>query len=148
MEGLTENKFFIPENLHIIGTMNTADRSLAIVDYALRRRFSFIDILPQFENGLKSDLIDGGIDEAIADKIIRNMVSLNDTISKDSNLGRGYQIGHSYFCTDLGEVSADEWFETIVTYEIAPLLKEYWFDNVDLANSNIDYCMLRFSNIN
>lgn len=136
-EGLRENTFYIPENLHIIGTMNTADRSLAIVDYALRRRFAFIDIMPQFENGLKSDIIDSGVDEAIAEKIVSIMVSLNGEISKDSNLGHGYQVGHSYFCNNPGKVPGEEWLESIIKYEVAPLLREYWFDNIDLANSHI-----------
>ena len=94
--------------------------------------------MPQFENGLKTDLIDAGVDEAIADKIVSSMVSLNGEICKDANLGHGYQIGHSYFCNNPGSHSGDEWLTSIIKYEIAPLLREYWFDNVDLANSHIE----------
>ncbi|MCL2047086.1 MAG: AAA family ATPase [Defluviitaleaceae bacterium] len=120
----SDEPFYVPENVFIIGMMNTADRSLAMLDYALRRRFSFVPIEPAFAN---SDFIkyikkDG---EALGERIIAEMTALNVDIKKD--LGAGFQIGHSYFCNcdDINE----QWYESVLKYEILPLLEEYWFDN-------------------
>ncbi|MCW3084049.1 MAG: hypothetical protein JWP12_1415 [Bacteroidetes bacterium] len=93
-----ENKFYIPNNVYIIGTMNTADRSLASVDYALRRRFAFINVAPSFNEKFKKELLDKGVDEGIIDQIVLKMESLNSEISKDLSLGKGFRVGHSYFC--------------------------------------------------
>jgi len=124
--------FYIPPNLHIIGMMNTADRSLAMVDYALRRRFSFISLPPQFESQkFRQFLLDHGLAAEFIDKIISKMIELNETISEDTkNLGTGYRIGHSYFCpTENGAEYNDVWYGMIIKSEIEPLLQEYWFDN-------------------
>lgn len=129
----SDTKFYIPKNLYIIGTMNTADRSLALVDYALRRRFSFIELLPSIGDELSNHLIDAGVDEVIVNKIISRIPRLNKNISDDRNLGPGFQIGHSYFCPSDLEEERDysAWYESVVKYEIVPLLQEYWFDNLD-----------------
>lgn len=130
-----ENRFYIPANVYIIGTMNTADRSLAIVDYALRRRFAFIDVVPLFNAKFRNTLIDKGVDEAIIDKIQSKIGRLNEKIT--SELGKGFQIGHSYFC-NIPDNSGDEaWYENIIQNEVAPLLNEYWFDNEAIAESEI-----------
>jgi 5-methylcytosine-specific restriction protein B len=136
---LGQTKFFIPENVYLIGTMNTADRSLAIVDYALRRRFAFIDILPAFnEKKFIGHLIDNSVDEGLADIIAKKMKALNQAIISDQNLGKEFQIGHSYFCNISNEETPDiSWYQAIIDHEIAPLLKEYWFDQEDKANSYV-----------
>ena len=131
--------FFIPSNVHIIGTMNTADRSLAMVDYALRRRFAFFDVEPQFGGSkLPQFLRQQGLKKSFAQDLCKRMTSLNKSIADDSNLGKGFEIGHSYFCSGV-EKGMDEkaWFNSIVEFEIGPQLREYWFDNLDEANTHL-----------
>ncbi len=130
-----ENKFYIPSNLYLIGTMNSADRSLAVVDYALRRRFAFIDMLPQFNDKLRIDLVNRGVDEGIVDQVIERMNSLNKFIKGDHSLGKWFQVGHSYFCNIPEKGGDDIWYEHIITHEIEPLLSEYWFDQEETARS-------------
>jgi len=135
-------KFHVPENLYIIGMMNTADRSLAIIDYALRRRFVFYLILPLFDEDYKNDnifknhLTKIGVDENLAIKIIDKIRTLNNLILKDEDLGYGFRIGHSYFCGNSDKNLS--WYKSIISYEIAPLLKEYWFDDLDKAEDEIE----------
>ncbi len=123
--------FFVPENLHIIGMMNTADRSLAMIDYALRRRFSFYTMQPAFENADKNGFGDytGKIDCKLYYTVIERIKDLNNAIRKDSTLGKGFEIGHSYFAPEDISVIDDEWVCNVVEYEIIPLIEEYWFDN-------------------
>ena len=131
-----DEKFFVPENLYIIGLMNTADRSLAMLDYALRRRFIFIDIEPAFNKPqFKNDLENKNIDKDLINKIIEKFTKLNETIKSDKTLGKGYTIGHSYFCNRKNLSKED--YEDIINYEIAPTLREYWFDNEDKAEKEI-----------
>ena len=131
-----DEKFFVPENLYIIGLMNTADRSLAMLDYALRRRFIFIDIEPAFNKPqFKNDLENKNIDKDLINKIIEKFTKLNETIKNDKTLGKGYIIGHSYFCNRKNLNKED--YEDIINYEIAPTLREYWFDNEDKAEKEI-----------
>ena len=131
-----DEKFFVPENLYIIGLMNTADRSLAMLDYALRRRFIFIDIEPAFNKPqFKNDLENKNIDKDLINKIIEKFTKLNETIKNDKTLGKGYTIGHSYFCNRKNLSKED--YEDIINYEIAPTLREYWFDNEDKAEKEI-----------
>lgn len=120
-----DEEFSVPKNLYIIGMMNTADRSIAMIDYALRRRFAFYTFSPAFEtesfkNYLKKT--NNSKYKALLDKIIL----LNNEIKNDCSLGSGFQIGHSYFLTN-NEIT-DEWMRFVIEYEIIPLLKEYWFD--------------------
>ena len=123
---LYSNEWFtVPQNVRIIGMMNTADRSLALMDYALRRRFAFFDFAPAFSSeGFKNNLAEKNSPKL--EKLIAAVESLNSTISTDESLGDGFRIGHSYFCTD-DEVT-DEWLKSVVEYEVIPLIKEYWFD--------------------
>lgn len=120
--------FTVPENLYIIGMMNTADRSLAMIDYALRRRFSFFDMEPgfdsdgfvQYQKNLNNDTLN---------ELILKIKDLNNEIKKDKSLGAGFCIGHSYFCGK--DVCTEEWLHEVVNYDILPMLREYWFDEPD-----------------
>ena len=120
--------FRVPKNLHIIGMMNTADRSLAMIDYALRRRFSFFDMEPGFESdGFKAYL--SGLNSEKLDKLVDEIKSLNNAIAEDKSLGKGFCIGHSYLCG--AETYSKEWLQGVVEYDILPMLAEYWFDELD-----------------
>lgn len=117
--------FAVPKNLYIIGMMNTADRSLAMIDYALRRRFSFFPMSPGFDTeGFKKELARHS--DARVAKIVEAIKDLNKTIVNDDSLGEGFRIGHSYFCN---QSENDEWIENVVKYDICPMIDEYWFDN-------------------
>jgi 5-methylcytosine-specific restriction protein B len=126
-----DERFYIPENVYLIGTMNTADRSLAMVDYALRRRFRFVTLRPEFASeAFRAFLADVGAKPELVRKIVARMVALNETIAEDTkNLGPGYQIGHSYFCPRNGITPDDDWYRRVIESEIVPLIQEYWFDN-------------------
>ena len=118
--------FSVPKNLYIIGMMNTADRSLAMIDYALRRLFSFFEIEPGFDSqGFIS--YQNGLNSETLDELISKVKELNRKIAADKSLGRGFCIGHSYFCGR--DVCTDEWLHSVVDYDILPMLSEYWFDD-------------------
>ncbi len=120
-----DEQFSIPSNVHIIGMMNTADRSLAMLDYALRRRFAFFEISPAFgSSGFRAYRTKGNNPKF--DRLIATVEQLNEVIANDDSLGEGFCIGHSYFCTKA--TINDEWMKSVVEYELIPLLKEYWFD--------------------
>lgn len=133
-------RVYIPSNLYLIGTMNIADRSLAMLDFALRRRFAFVDLLPCFNEAwhkwlnhkfkLKNEFIG---------KIKAQIDSLNDEITNDLNLGPQFQIGHSYLTPPEGLEISDPllWFRNIVETDLSPLLREYWFDDLEKANNAI-----------
>lgn len=121
-----DEKFSVPSNLHIIGMMNTADRSLAMIDYALRRRFSFFEMKPGFDSKSFKNYIDG-FSNASLYKLVDAVVELNNTILNDDSLGSGFCIGHSYFCNL--KVITDNILKDIVKYDIVPMLREYWFDS-------------------
>ena len=135
-----EDTFFVPSNVYVIGTMNITDRSLALVDYALRRRFAFLTLDPKFGDPVyRAWLLDRNMAESVVDAIIRSMTTLNRSISEERQLGRSYQIGHSFFCprgNDFSELNMD-WFRQVVTTEIQPLVEEYWFDDPDKAKNLI-----------
>ena len=117
--------FTVPKNVRIIGMMNTADRSLAMMDYALRRRFAFFDFAPAFSSdGFRQYLADKNNEKL--EKLISMVENLNIAISNDESLGDGFRIGHSYFCTDKDITGS--WLKAVVEFELIPLLKEYWFD--------------------
>ena len=121
----SDEKFSVPDNVYIIGMMNTADRSLAMLDYALRRRFAFYEMKPGFNTeGFREYRI--GLNNIKFDNLIQCVEQLNEEIAGDESLGEGFCIGHSYFC-NLIEVN-DQALSAIVEYELIPLLKEYWFD--------------------
>ncbi len=123
----SDEKFSVPKNIYIIGMMNTADRSLAMLDYALRRRFAFFEIKPGFTtDGFREYRM--SLENEKFDKLIACVESLNNVISNDESLGDGFCIGHSYFCNLLPDTIDDQVLSGIVEYELIPLLKEYWFD--------------------
>lgn len=120
--------FSVPRNLYIIGMMNTADRSLAMIDYALRRRFSFFEIEPGFttegfmryQNSFESETFNA---------LIEKIRQLNKAITEDSALGPGFRIGHSYFCGREPDGNENEWLHSVIEFDILPMLGEYWFDD-------------------
>lgn len=121
-------EFFVPTNLHIIGMMNTADRSLAMIDYALRRRFSFFNLNPGFESeGFKNRQED--LNNENYNILVKKIIELNKDIIEDGSLGKGFEIGHSYLCYKNKEDVTKEWLHAIIQYDIIPTLQEYWFDN-------------------
>ncbi len=122
-----EERFWLPENLHVIGTMNTADRSLAMVDYALRRRFAFVTLepalhRPEFRSWLRAK----GAPETLAERIAARVSELNKTIGDERDLGAGFRVGHSYFCPADAPPDWKAWYEDVIDAEIAPLLEEYF----------------------
>ncbi len=125
--------FWVPPNVHLIGTMNTADRSLAIVDYALRRRFAFVELEPDLGERFRSFLTGKGLAEELVDHLIKRLAEVNKHIRDDRDLGPGFQIGHSYFCGERNGQDAEGWYSDVLTYEIRPLLQEIWFDDLDKA---------------
>ncbi|MBO5633780.1 MAG: EVE domain-containing protein [Aeriscardovia sp.] len=120
--------FSVPKNLYIIGMMNTADRSLAMIDYALRRRFSFFEVEPGFDS---EGFIhyQKSLDNETLNELVKQVKDLNGEISSDKSLGKGFCIGHSYFCSKDEDISTEEWLHSIVNYDILPMLSEYWFDD-------------------
>lgn len=123
----SDEKFAVPANVYIIGMMNTADRSLAMLDYALRRRFAFFEIKPGFEtDGFREYKM--SLDNDKFNKLINCVENLNSVIASDESLGEGFCIGHSYFCNFEADKIDNECLYGIVEYELIPLLKEYWFD--------------------
>ena len=136
-------RFSVPKNLHIIGMMNTADRSLAMIDYALRRRFSFIEMEPAFciKNDLDSEVeaeAEGfsnykkSLSNDTFNRLIEGIKELNRVIIDDKSLGKGFCIGHSYFCNAVD--CSEEWMRNIIDFEILPMLSEYWFDEPSKLN--------------
>lgn len=126
-----DRTFFVPENVHIIGMMNTADRSLAMVDYALRRRFAFIDLKPAFHSEkFIANLEQRKVSASKARQIQQAMGALNKQIAESTrDLGEGYCIGHSFFCPTQDVEDVDQWYREIIETEIQPLLEEYWADS-------------------
>lgn len=128
--------FHVPENVHVIGTMNTADKSLALVDFAMRRRFAFVALPPQFGAGFQEWLVEGcGAPGEFVSRLVRRVGELNEAISQDRQVGPGCCIGHSFFTADPESPPADwgRWLEDIVQGEIEPLLLEYWPDDAGRA---------------
>lgn len=130
---LDDERFFLPPNLYVIGTMNTADRSLAVVDYALRRRFAFVSIAPAFsEPAFRAHL--SALPAELIDTLVSRMKALNAMIASDPSLGTGFQVGHSYFCRggNISDASRDSdtdvWYSEVMRHEVLPLLEEYWYD--------------------
>ncbi len=139
-----DGRFHVPANVHILGMMNTADRSLALVDYALRRRFAFETLQPAFgtdfgRTAFEKHLTGRGADPSLARRISERIGKLNETIGGDRELGPGFRIGHSYFVPrdDDDEEPSDAWYAHIVETQIAPLLREYWFDSPEDVDNEV-----------
>ena len=136
--GEDEPEFWLPKNLYILGMMNTADRSLSLVDYALRRRFAFVGLNPAFDRpGFSEHLTAAGVPSDLIGHIRARMIELNREIAEDqANLGPGFQIGHSFFTPGEGFVYEEGWLEQVIETEIRPLIMEYWFDAPSVAESH------------
>ena len=132
-----QEEFSVPKNLYIIGMMNTADRSLAMMDYALRRRFSFFEMKPGFSTGGFNEYQRSLANEDF-DKLVSAIIDLNKVIENDDSLGSGFCIGHSYLCNkDKKDVEDSDWLKRVVKFDIAPMLREYWFDNDTKFNNEV-----------
>ena len=133
------DKFYVPDNIHLIGTMNTADRSLSVVDYALRRRFAFITLEAEFQSPKFSKFL---TERKVPTKFIRPLIqalsNINDIIEKDKALGNGFSIGHSFFCPPEELSDFSSWYRKVVKFEVAPLLSEYWLDDSDKVEAETE----------
>lgn len=130
----TDEPFSVPGNLYVIGMMNTADRSLALIDYALRRRFSFFEMKPAFASeGFQQ--YQSSLENENFNTVVRTIAELNHDIADDPALGKGFCIGHSYLCGTSKDKIKDEWLRAVLRYDIIPLLEEYWFDEPEKLES-------------
>jgi len=138
LQRIEESRFFVPPNVYIIGLMNTADRSLAVVDHALRRRFAFMDLDPAFGSAELSDWLRRYWEDDVAQAIEVRVAELNQVIATDPDLGPGYRVGHSHFC-DCAALGLQTWeeYRQIIETDLAPLLREYWFDRPKTASERI-----------
>lgn len=130
----TDEPFSVPGNLYVIGMMNTADRSLALIDYALRRRFSFFEMKPAFAS-LGFQQYQNSLENENFNAVVRAITELNQDIIDDPALGKGFCIGHSYLCGTSKDKIKDEWLRAVLRYDIIPLLEEYWFDEPEKLES-------------
>ena len=134
--------FYVPENVYIIGTMNLADRSLTGMNVAMRRRFGFVDLKPQFDTPVFKNWLRRETDmpEDLQNRMNSKMRDLNKAIAKHPSLNENYAVGHSFFCPRVRKPAEgwDEWYQTIIDFEIRPLLRDYWFDDPDTAKDEAD----------
>ncbi|MCF8570469.1 AAA family ATPase [Gordonia sp. HY002] len=135
-----ELAFFLPENLYVIGTMNTADRSLALVDFALRRRFAFFELEPQFNEAWRACLRARfrGVDPQRVDDLGTLIMAMNDRIAADPRLGPSFRIGHAYFTPGLEATELASWFTAVVRSSVEPQLREYWHEDPESVSSVVD----------
>ncbi|MBY0147770.1 AAA family ATPase [Neobacillus niacini] len=136
--GYSKNPFTVPSNVYLIGTMNTADRSLAQLEVALRRRFAFVTLAPAFNEKWRKELRESGVTELMIERIYAAVEKLNKEIGGDFQLGRGYEIGHSFFTMKPDNLDEVSWYEGIIAFEILPLLEEYFFDRPEIVKSLIE----------
>lgn len=126
-----EEQFYVPSNVYLLGMMNTADRSLALVDYALRRRFTFFELKPLFGSPVFAEfLVTHGAEPSFVADVSARLEALNQAIAEEPNLGPGFMIGHSYFC-GAGSALTVKAYMSAIRQQIVPLLQEYWFDDPD-----------------
>ena len=132
-----KDRFSVPQNVFLVGLMNTADRSLALVDYALRRRFAFFNLSPQFESDkFQSAITESGGSLDLVKKIRNRIGALNQVITNERrDLGPGFQIGHSHFCPTEPITSDSQWYANVINTEIKPLIEEYWFDSPEKVDT-------------
>jgi 5-methylcytosine-specific restriction protein B len=130
--------FFVPENLYVIGTLNLADRSLAPLDYALRRRFAFVNMHPQFGAPLQALLRAAEVPEAVITHIAERLPELNQAITDDPELGVDFVLGHSYFCVPpASPQEAVGWLRLVIEQEVGPLLADYWHEQPTTAAAHL-----------
>lgn len=137
----TRRPVHVPENLHVIGTMNIADRSLALVDLAFRRRFAFVTLEPKLGEAWRAWAVrEGGIDPERVEDIERRINEINERIAGDPSLGKQFRIGHSYVTPThrIEDGATQDWFRQVAETEIGPLLEEYWFDSPDKAKEAVE----------
>lgn len=137
-KGKENEKFHIPDNMYVIGTMNLADRSLAMVDLALRRRFAFFDLEPMFNEAWLAHVGGKGIDDSWGRKIQERVNGLNAVLEKDRALGPQYRVGHSFLTPKDPVSNVSLWFEAVIETEIQPLLNEYWFDSPEKVRKAVE----------
>ena len=130
-QGELRQAVHLPDNLYVIGTMNTADRSIAMVDIAFRRRFTFENLRPALDEAWITFVAERGMPRDFALRIRNAVDSLNDTIRSSKTLGPDYCLGHSFFTPHdrLEDGSAQDWMDGVVEAEVSPLIYEYWFDD-------------------
>jgi 5-methylcytosine-specific restriction protein B len=130
--------FFVPENLYVIGTLNLADRSLAPLDYALRRRFAFVNMHPQFGEPLQALLRAAEVPEKVVEHIAERLPELNQAITDDPELGVDFVLGHSYFCVPpAAPPEATGWLRLVIEQEVGPLLADYWREQPTTATAHL-----------
>jgi 5-methylcytosine-specific restriction protein B len=136
-----DERVYVPDNLHIIGTMNLADRSLALVDLALRRRFAFVSLTPLLNDAWRNWTLARGCPASLLDTIRAGFQTLNAAITSDRTLGEQFQVGHSFITPLSAPGPSDddwqEWYREVVRTEVSPLLREYWYDRQDEAENHI-----------
>ncbi|MBU8852450.1 AAA family ATPase [Bacillus sp. FJAT-26377] len=136
--GYSKDNFTVPSNVYLIGTMNTADRSLAQLEVALRRRFAFVTLVPAFNEKWKYTLQESGVSNEMISRILFVVDKINEEIVADFQLGSGYAIGHSFFNTKPENMDENVWYEAIMNFEINPLLEEYFFDRPEIVKSLLE----------
>lgn len=136
--GYSKKKFTVPANVHLIGTMNTADRSLAQLEVALRRRFAFMTLEPEFHEKWAATVMGDGVSSTMVERIVQSVSTINETIVSDFQLGKGYAIGHSFFTGKPEALDEEIWYQNIIRFEIQPLLEEYFFDRPEMVESLLE----------
>jgi 5-methylcytosine-specific restriction enzyme B len=134
----SKDKFTVPSNVYLIGTMNTADRSLAQLEVALRRRFAFVTLTPSFNEKWRITIKESGVSDQMIEQILLVVEKMNQAIESDYQLGSGYAIGHSFFTSKPENIDESTWFKGIMNFEIQPLLEEYYFDRPDVVQSLVE----------
>lgn len=141
-----EERVHVPPNLHIIGTMNLADRSLALVDFALRRRFAFFNLEPSLGAPWKDWCAQRGMPQTLISTVAEKLSNLNKTIEEDPSLGRQFQVGHSFVTPPKNKPQDQDWYawyNEVIAAEIGPLITEYWYDKEDYAKDEINKLKIR-----
>ena len=134
----SNKKFTIPENVYLIGTMNTASHSLDRLEVVIRRRFAFVTLKPAFNEGWKRTIQGSGVSPEMVNRILLAVEKINEKIIGDLKLGPGYAIGHSFFTLKPEHMEEQEWFARVFTFEIIPLLEEYFFDRPEVVKELIE----------
>lgn len=121
-----DEPFYVPKNVFLLGLAIAAGRSLPLSDYTLRRRFAFARLRPLFDNPEFSRfLLNAGADPALVKSVSERLLALNEEIRKDTRLGEGYCVGHSYFLPQGSPLTEENYFDAVRS-EILPLLEQYW----------------------
>src|SRR5699024_332194 len=129
----SDKPFYVPENVYIIGMMNTADRNLELLEYVLRRKISFYEVKLSFTHDVFKQYIDAFSNPTLINRVINEVKQLNEKIAEE--LGTGFQIGHSYFLGDAYKSNTEKHIKEVIEYEVIPQLFEYWFDDEETAQA-------------